>query len=522
MFLSLNMNTKTEPLALTIDFGTQSVRVSIFNRQGEILAIKKQVYHPTYESSKPGYAEHNASFYWDNLKQVTLTLQKDHPDLLKQVTTAAMTAFRGTAIMLDQDKKPVRKVILWLDQRLAKFEPFSLFHNIAYHFLGLYQTAKLNSRRTMARWVRQNEPETWKRVRYYVALSTYFNYLLTDQLTDSAANMIGHYPLDFITSKWYKPTHIKAAIFNIPLSMLVPLKKPGDLLGRITKKASAELGLPEGLPIYAAGPDKAAETLGTGCLTNDTANLSYGTSVSMTVPSKVYVEPEPFLPGYPSSLPNLYNIEVHINRGYWMISWFRDNFAHKETAEAMIDQMAVEEKLNQQMMKIPPGSEGLVLSPYWGPGLRRPEAKGAIVGWSDVHTKVHLYRAIVEGIAFGIQEGFLGMQKRLKHKVKEIRVSGGGSKSDAICQITADIFNLPVSRVQTNETSSLGTAIAAFLASGDFTSAEEAVASMVRVSKTFNPNPEAVKRYQYLYHKVYAKIYPKLLNLYRDLIKFNQ
>ncbi|MEY3610041.1 MAG: hypothetical protein RLZZ264_562, partial [Bacillota bacterium] len=241
MFLTKFMNSKTESLALTIDFGTQSVRVSIFNRQGEILAIKKHVYQPTYESSKPGYAEHDASFYWDNLKKVTFELKKDHPELLRQVTTAAMTVFRGTAIMLDQDKKPVRKVILWLDQRLAKFEPFSLFHNIAYHFLGLYQTAKLNSRRTMARWVRQNEPETWKRVRYYVALSTYFNYLLTDQLTDSAANMIGHYPLDFITSKWYKPTHVKAAVFNIPLSMLVPLKKPGDLLGRITKKASAEL-----------------------------------------------------------------------------------------------------------------------------------------------------------------------------------------------------------------------------------------------------------------------------------------
>lgn len=510
------------PLALTIDFGTQSVRATIFNKQGEILAIKRKVYEPTYHSAKPGYAEHEASFYWENLREVTQQLKKDEPELLSQVTTSAMTAFRGTAIMLDEKKKPVRKVILWLDQRMAKFEPFSLFHVIAYRLIGLYETAKLNSKRTMARWVRQNEPETWKKVKYYVALSTYFNYLLTGDLTDSAANMIGHYPLDFITSKWYKPSHIKAAIFNIPISLLVPLKKPGELLGRITKEASTYLGLPEGLPIYAAGPDKAAETLGTGCLTNDVANLSYGTSVSMTIPSKVYIEPEPFLPGYPSSLPDLYNIEVHINRGYWMISWFRDNFAHKETAESMIDKMAVEEKLNEQMLKISPGSEGLVLSPYWGPGLRRPEAKGAIIGWSDVHTKVHLYRAIVEGVAFGIQEGFLGMQKRMKHRVKEIRVSGGGSKSDAICQITADIFNLPVSRVQTNETSSLGTAIAAFLASKDFQTPEEAVASMVRVTKTFTPNQEAVKRYTFLYKKVYSKIYPKLIHLYQDLIKFNQ
>jgi sugar (pentulose or hexulose) kinase len=511
-----------QPLALTIDFGTQSVRVAIFNKKGDILAISKSVYEPTYLSLKPGYAEQEASFYWEHLRNASQALKQEHPDLLKAVTTCAMTAFRGTGIFLDEQKKPVRKVILWLDQRLAKFEPFSMFHNVAYKLIGLYETAKLNSRRTMARWVRQNEPENWKKTKYYVALSTYFNYLLTDELTDSSANMVGHYPIDFITGKWYKPSHIKAAIFNIPIDKLVPLKKPGEVLGYISKASSELLGLPAGVPVYAAGPDKAAETIGTGCLTNDVANLSYGTSVSMTIPNKKYVEPEPFLPGYQAAVPNLYNIEVHINRGYWMISWFRDNFAHKETAEATIEKLAVEEILNKEMLTIPPGSEGLVLSPYWGPGLRRPEAKGAIIGWSDVHKKAHLYRAIIEGIAFGIKEGFVGMQKRIGNKVKEIRVSGGGSKSDAICQITADIFNLPVSRVQTNETSSLGTAIAAFLAAKEFATPEEAVQSMVRIKQTFYPHPEDVQRYEFLYRKVYSKIYPKLLELYKDIIKFNQ
>ena len=109
------------PLALTIDFGTQSVRVTIFNKQGDILAIKRKVYEPTYHSEKPGYAEHEASFYWENLREVTQQLKRDEPELLSQVTTSAMTAFRGTAIMLDEQKKPVRKVILWLDQRMATF-----------------------------------------------------------------------------------------------------------------------------------------------------------------------------------------------------------------------------------------------------------------------------------------------------------------------------------------------------------------------------------------------------------------
>jgi sugar (pentulose or hexulose) kinase len=511
-----------EHFTLTIDFGTQSVRMAIFDTKGQIRAIEKETYYPTYHSKKPGYAEQKASFYWEALSRVSQRLVQGNPTLISAIESVSMTAFRGTGIFLDEHKQPVRDVILWLDQRLAKFEPFSLFHNIAYHLIGLYKTARLNSRRTMARWLRQNEPDNWKKTKYYTALSTYFNYLLTDELVDSSANMVGHYPVDFITGKWYKPSHIKAAIFNIPIDKLVPLKRPGEILGRISSQASKHLHLPEGLPVYATGPDKAAETLGTGCLDYNVANLSYGTSVSMTIPHHTYVEPEPFLPAYQAAVNGLYNIEVHINRGYWMISWFRDNFAHKETAEAMIEKLAVEEVLNQHMLTIPPGSEGLVLSPYWGPGLRRPEAKGAIIGWSDVHTKVHLYRAIVEGIAFGIKEGFDLMQKRLKHKVKEIRVSGGGSRSDAICQITADIFNVPVSRVQTEETSSLGTAISAFVGSGVYATPKEAVQNMVRVVKTFEPNQDAVKRYAFLYKKVYSKIYPRLLHLYRDIIKFNQ
>ena len=148
-------------------------------------------------------------------------------------------------------------------------------------------------------------------------------------------------------------------------------------------------------------------------------------------------------------------MEVQIYRGYWMLSWFSKNFCSELIDEAKIQEMAVEELLNKELSKIPPGSDGLVLQPYWGPGLRRPLAKGGIIGFSDVHTRAHLYRAIIEGIAYALKEGLEGIEKSQKHKVKELRISGGGSQSDAICQITADVFNLPVSRVQTFETTSL-------------------------------------------------------------------
>ena len=215
-------------------------------------------------------------------------------------------------------------------------------------------------------------------------------------------------------------------------------------------------------------------------------------------------------------------MEVQIYRGYWMLSWFTRNFASELIDESKIQDMAVEEMLNRRLYDIPPGSDGLVLQPYWGPGLRRPLAKGGIIGFSDVHTREHLYRAMIEGIAYALKEGLESIEKSQKHKVKELRISGGGSQSDAICQITADIFNLPVSRVQTYETTSLGAAIATFVAIGEFKDVEEAMKTMSKKTITFNPNPVAAAQYEDLYRKVYLKMYPQLKGVYRHINKFTK
>ena len=184
--------------------------------------------------------------------------------------------------------------------------------------------------------------------------------------------------------------------------------------------------------------------------------------------------------------------------------------------------MAVEELLNERVALLPPGSEGLVLQPYWGPGLSRPLAKGAIIGFSDVHTKYHFYRAIIEGIAYALREGLESIQKSQKHKIKKLMISGGGSQSDLICQITADIFGLPASRVQTFETTSLGAAMAAFTGLGVFENIYEAKKKMTRITSTFYPNETAHAKYNYLYKKVYVKMFPQLRGMYKDIKKFNK
>ena len=131
-----------------------------------------------------------------------------------------------------------------------------------------------------------------------------------------------------------------------------------------------------------------------------------------------------------------------------MLTWFAKEFA-SDLAKAAKGNISKESILNAKLNTIPPGSNGLIVQPYWGPGLSRPLARGAIIGFSDIHTRDHLYRAIIEGIAYSLREGLEGIERSQRHKISEIRISGGGSQSDDICQITADIFGLPVSRVQT-------------------------------------------------------------------------
>ena len=510
------------PLALTIDFGTQSLRASLIDKKGNIVAIVKHKYDPVYHSPQKGYAEQDADFYWECCISALKELAKNHQDKLDSIIGATVTTFRDSAVLLDANYKPIRSVILWLDQRMAKAkERIPTLHAIAFKLVGMENTITLNRKRTMAHWIKENQPQVWLKTKKYVNVSTYFIYKLTGRLADSPSGVTGHYPINFKQRQWYKEGALKGRIFGIPNRMLCELVNPCDLIGTIKDDVADATGLPRGIKLYASGSDKGCETLGLGALSRDVAAISYGTASTVEVSNKKYHEPETYLPAYGAVVPGWYNMEVQIYRGYWMIGWFTKEFAQKEALQAEIQSTAVEELLNHNLYTVPPGSDGLVLQPYWGPGLKRPLAKGAIVGFSDIHTREHMYRAIIEGIAYALREGLEGIEKSQRHKVKEIRISGGGSQNDAICQITADVFGLPVSRVQSIEATSLGAATSIFYACGEFKTIEEGMESMCHIKDTFTPDHLANQQYQYLYKKVYLKMFPQLNDVYKDLKRYD-
>jgi len=170
---------------------------------------------------------------------------------------------------------------------------------------------------------------------------------------------------------------------------------------------------------------------------------------------------------------------------------------------------------------VPPGSEGLVLQPYWAPGVKipGPEARGAVIGFGDAHGRAHLYRAILEGIGFALREATERIASRSHTKITELRVVGGGSQSDVAMQLTADIFGLPASRAHVYEASGLGAAVDAAVGIGLHANFESAIAAMTRPGRTFEPQPAARETYERLYRDVYRQMYARLRPLYERISK---
>ncbi len=180
------------------------------------------------------------------------------------------------------------------------------------------------------------------------------------------------------------------------------------------------------LPLVAAATDKACEALGAGCVEPTTACLSYGTSASVIVTQAKYREVRPLIPPYPSALPGTYNLEIQIYRGYWMVEWFKQQFGHTEQALAEKLGQAPEALLDDLVRQVPPGAQGLILQPYWSPGLKvpAPEAKGAIIGFGAVHTRTHVYRAILEGEAYALREGKEQLERCIGVPIRKVWMSG--------------------------------------------------------------------------------------------------
>lgn len=522
--------THSKDLILAIDNGTQSVRALIFDPQGNLLA-KSRVPIDPYYSTKPGLAEQDPQVFWNALCQACQELWqlfevKPESQLSKdRIAGVALTTQRSTIINLDRDGKPLRPAIVWLDQRRTEgLPPVGGLWGLAFRLSGMSRTVAYLQAEAEANWIRTHQPEIWSQTHKYLLLSGYLTYLLTGNLVDSVGCQAAYIPFDYKKLQWSGKYDWKWQAVPIDKAMLPDLIPPAGVLGEITSQAAEATGIPEGLPLISAASDKACEVIGAGCLEPHIACLSYGTTATINTTHNKYVELIPLIPPYPAAVPNSYSLELQIYRGFWMVSWFKHEFAHFE--QRLADERGVEPEMlfDELVRSVPPGSDGLVLQPYWSPGLKvpGPEAKGAIIGFGDVHTRAHFYRAILEGLAYALREGMDRTSRRSGIPITELRIAGGGSQSDQAMQITADVFGLPTFRPHVYEASGLGAAIDASVGLGLHPDFLTAVGEMTHLGEAFQPVPDHQQVYDELYQKIYLRMYKRLQPLYESIFEITK
>jgi len=507
-----------DELLLALDVGTQSVRAALVDLRGEVVAIVKTPIEP-YFSEHPGWAEQHPEVWWDAATRSIRELLDRCGPARGRIAAAALGSQRGTYVNLDREGRPLRPAIVWLDQRKASTG--GLIPSAAVPLLRaarVWPFVEYVTRYCRSNWIRQNEPETWRRTHKFLCLSGYLTHRLTGEFRDSSANIVGTMPIDVKRGRWASRWDVKSHLFRVEREKLPELVAPGEVLGRITAAAAAETGLPAGLPLVAAANDKACEILGAGCLDPDLACLSFGTIATVNTHGPRYVEVQRLMPPYPSAVPGHFYTEIGVLRGLWMVSWFKEQFGLEERLRADRENVAPEVLFDELLRGVPPGAMGLVLQPYWTPGPDVASyAKGSIIGFGDIHTRAHLYRAIVEGLVFALREGAELTERRTGVPIRRLRVAGGGSQSDGIVQVTADVFDLPVERPHTHETSVVGAAIDAAVGVGLHRDFGSAAAAMTRAGRAFEPIRENVDVYRHLYERVYRRMYSRLLPLFQEI-----
>jgi sugar (pentulose or hexulose) kinase len=513
------MTAKTGDLILAIDNGTSSVRALLFDLSGSLVAKSRVVIEP-YFSEQPGWAEQHPSYFWESVCQACQQLwaQTDFPKAA--IKGVALTTQRATVVNVDKNGEPLRPAILWLDQRRTEgLKPVGGLWGIAFKATRMTDTVAYLQAEAEANWIRTHQPGIWSQTHKYLFLSGYLTYRFTGRFVDSVGCQVGYVPFDYKGLAWAGPRDWKWQAVPMDPSVLSELVRPTETLGEITPDAAAATGIPAGLPLIAAAADKACEVIGAGCLQPHVGCLSYGTTATINTTHRKYVEVIPLIPPYPAAVPGAYSLEIQIFRGYWMVNWFRQEFGHREEIIAEKRGIEPEALFDELVGQVPPGSMGLILQPFWSPGIKvpGPEAKGAVIGFGDVHTRAHIYRAILEGLAYALREAKERTERRSKIPITELRVAGGGSQSDAAMQLTADIFGLVTSRPHVYEASGLGAAIDAAVGLGLHPDFEAAIREMTHVGQVFEPNPEARAIYDNLYRRVYQRMYERLKPLYEEI-----
>ncbi len=439
-------------LLLAIDGGSQSTKVSIVDAHGSVHAAASVPLQP-YALGPGGVAVHPGDDLWDTLVRAVTDVLRDLGGQASEVAAIGLCGIRFCRAMIGENDRLTEPVLSWMDDRVS--EP-----------LGDRGPATL-----------------------VASAGGYLTVRLTGQRRDSAASYAGRWPLDPCTMRWSDDPQEWAATGMTP-DLLPELVDPGELLGTVLPEVADLTGLPAGCPVFATANDKAVEALGAGLLEPGPVLLSLGTYVAaMTVAEEVVEDPRVW--SNAACVPGRRLLEgAGVRRGMSTVSWIRDLLGDREESSA-----SAHERLEALAATVPPGSEGLFTVPDWLAPAAHPHRRGSIIGLDARHGAGHLYRSVLEGLVLTMCAHVEDMESVLGGTRRELVVSGGGSTSDTMMQIVADVFDRPARRAGVPDAAGPGAAICAAVGAGVHPSFADAVRAMVTLGATWTPRPEAVGAY---------------------------
>ncbi|WP_431074612.1 FGGY-family carbohydrate kinase [Microbacterium phyllosphaerae] len=454
---------------VAIDNGSQSTKVLIVDEAGAVHASARVLLRP-YASPAPGRWEHPDDDLWDSIVAALRAAMGEFRGDPAEIRGVGLCTIRFCRAVLRADGHLAQPVMSWMDERVPR----------AY------------------------ERETDDAV-FVTTSSGYIGHRLTGERRDAAGNVQGVWPVD--TTRWTWSADAEDYVrCGMDPSMLFELVAPGESLGTVTPEASAVTGLPVGIPVIATSNDKAVEALGAGLRAEGDALLSLGTYVATMTPGREVRQSDAFWTNFAAE-PQGYLYESHgVRRGMWTVSWFRDLLASPSGGYSETD-------LNLGAELVPPGSGGLFVALDWLASVDEPWRRGAIVGFDGTQGRFHVYRAILEALAIETSLADARARGALGRPLGGLIVTGGGSASDLMLTILAAVYGVPVRTPAVSDAAGMGAAITAAVATGLHRSADEAVASMVRIDKQVSVDPRLRESYVAV-AKRYATVLPRVRELF--------
>jgi xylulokinase len=492
---------------LGIDVGTGGTRALVIDEAGRVIASATEE-HRAFVSPQIGWAEQDPEDWW---RACGLSVRKALAQGNLSGDEIACVGLSGQmhgAVLLDEQARVVRPALIWCDVRTEKQSRALTAQIGAERLIELAcNPALTNFTLTKCLWVRENEPDHWRRVRSLLLPKDYVRLQLTGERATDMADASGTLLLDVAHRRWSKKI---LKLVQMPESILPALYESPDVCGQVSVAGAAATGLRFGTPVVAGAGDQAAGAIGMGVVSSGTVSATIGTSgVVFAATDRPALDPRGRLHTFCHAVPACWMVMGVTQAAGLSLRWFREQFGVSANRE-----LESYENLMTEAAKAPPGCDGLLWAPYLM-GERTPHldptARATLVGLTASHTRAHVIRAILEGVVFSLRDTFTIFQE-IEVPVKTIRLGGGGARSTLWRRIQADIYGQPVETLEAEEGAAFGAAILAGVGAKAWPSVEAACDAVVRVAGTVSPNSENSLVMEEAY-AAYRRIYPAMKSI---------